>query len=141
MSLRGTLFVTKQSFLNKIASLPPVARNDTCNTIYYVTIGFRMNTPQKIQDTLRAKLFASHVEVLDQSHLHAGHKQAQESGGGHYTVIVAAEIFTGKKTLVRHRLVYQALAKEFQTEIHALSVRAYSLEEYRSSSQGSAVLE
>ena len=89
-----------------------------------------MNTPQKIQDILRTKLLASKVEVLDQSQLHAGHTQAQESGGGHYTVIVVAEIFTGKKTLERHRLVYQALANKFQTEIHALSIGAYSLEEY-----------
>ena len=89
-----------------------------------------MDTSKKIQDILRAKLSASKVEVLDQSQLHAGHKQAQESGGGHYTVIVVSEIFTGKKTLERHRLVYQTLAKEFQQEIHALSVRAYSLEEY-----------
>ena len=100
-----------------------------------------MNLSEKIKKILCQKLFASHVEVLDQSHLHAGHKQAQESGGGHYTVIVVSEIFTGKKTLERHRLVYQALAQEFQKEIHALSIGAYSLEEYRSSSQGSAVLE
>ncbi len=89
-----------------------------------------MNTAEKIQKTLQKKLSASKVEVLDQSSLHTGHKQSQLSGGGHYSVVIIAEIFKDKRPIERHRMVYQALAKELRQEIHALAIQAYSSEEY-----------
>ena len=92
-----------------------------------------MNTPQKIQKILQEKLSASKVEVIDESHLHAGHSGAQISGGGHYSVLVVSKMFKDKTTLARHRMVYQALSEELKTSIHALAIRAYSPEEYRDS--------
>ena len=89
-----------------------------------------MNTPEKIQKILQKKLSASKVEVLDESHLHAGHSEAKNSGGGHYSVVVVSEIFKGKTALARHRMVYQALSEELKTSIHALAIKAYSLTEY-----------
>ena len=89
-----------------------------------------MNTPKKIQKTLQKKLSASKVEVIDQSHLHAGHSEAKNSGGGHYSVVVVSELFKGKTTLARHRMIYQALSEELKTSIHALAIKTYTLEEY-----------
>ena len=89
-----------------------------------------MDTSRKVQDILRTKLLASKVEVLDQSHLHAGHQEALSSGGGHYTVIVVAEIFKNKKMLERHRMIYQALSEELKTSIHALVINAYTPDEH-----------
>ena len=89
-----------------------------------------MNAPEKIQKTLQKKISASKVEVIDESHLHAGHSEAKSSGGGHYSVVVVSEMFKGKTTLARHRMVYQALFEVLKTSIHALAIKAYSPDEY-----------
>ena len=89
-----------------------------------------MNIPKKIQEILQKKFSACKVEVLDESHLHAGHSEAKSSGGGHYSVVVVSEMFQGKTTLARHRMVYQMLSEELKTSIHALAIKAYTLEEY-----------
>lgn len=89
-----------------------------------------MNMEQKIKNILQKKVSASRVEIIDQSHLHAGHSEAKISGGGHYSLLVVCEAFKNKTTLERHRMVYRALSEELRISIHALSIKAYSLEEY-----------
>ncbi|HEY3486524.1 MAG TPA: BolA family protein [Gammaproteobacteria bacterium] len=68
------------------------------------------------------------LEIEDQSHLHAGHTGAQ-SGGGHFAVLIVSPHFSGKSLLERHRMVYRALQSIMQTEIHALSIKAYAPDE------------
>ena len=63
------------------------------------------------------------LEIIDESHLHAGHAGARE-GKGHYRVRIIAKSFAGKTALQRHRMVYDALGDLMKTEIHALSVSA-----------------
>lgn len=82
---------------------------------------------QKMTDIIKGKLieaFApSHIEVIDESHLHAGHVGAQ-SGKGHYAVTIYSQAFAGKNPLARHRLIYDALGELMDTKIHALSIKA-----------------
>ena len=82
-----------------------------------------------IESALRERLAASHVEVIDESHLHAGHAGAA-SGGGHFRAVVVSERFRGRGRLERQRLVHAALAREMQGEIHALSFRTFTPEEW-----------
>lgn len=63
------------------------------------------------------------VEVIDESHLHAGHEGAK-SGGKHFRVHVVSPKFKGIGTLARHRLVYDAVSDWMQKEIHALAIVA-----------------
>ena len=63
------------------------------------------------------------LELLDESHKHAGHPGAKE-GGGHFVVTIVSSAFAGKTTLQRHRMVYAALGELMQKEIHALSISA-----------------
>ena len=79
------------------------------------------NIPQALQDRL-ALLDPERVEVIDESHLHAGHRGAKE--GGHYKITIVAKAFIGKSTMTRHRLVYNALGDLMQRGIHALSIKA-----------------
>ena len=74
-----------------------------------------------IEERLRAGLAATHVEVIDESHLHAGHAGSR-SGGGHYRVVVVSAAFEGKAPLARHRLVNGLLAEELKHAIHALAL-------------------
>lgn len=61
--------------------------------------------------------------MVDDSAKHAGHAEAQKSGGGHYAVIIVSDVFKGKNLVERHKMVYAALA-EIKDKIHALSILA-----------------
>jgi len=65
------------------------------------------------------------LQVKDQSHLHAGHAGSKE-GKGHFDVRIVSEKFNGKSRINRHRMVYHALGKFMQSDIHALQINAVS---------------
>ena len=76
----------------------------------------------RIEAKLRERLDATRVEVVDESHLHAGHAGAA-GGGGHFRATVVSPRFAGLSRLAAQRLVYAALDDEMGREIHALSIR------------------
>jgi BolA family transcriptional regulator, general stress-responsive regulator len=76
-----------------------------------------------IRRALDEGLHAEQIEVIDDSHLHAGHAGARD-GKGHFRVRIVADAFTGLRPLQRHQLVYRTLGALMQTEIHALSIDA-----------------
>jgi len=78
----------------------------------------------KIRQLLTEKLNATSIQVEDESWEHSGHAGAKESGGGHFSVHIVADCFTGLNHIQRHRLVYKALNNEFGPTIHALSIKA-----------------
>lgn len=62
------------------------------------------------------------LDVIDESHRHAGHVGARPGGETHFRVEVVAAVFEGKSRLERQRLVYAALKEEMSQQIHALSL-------------------
>lgn len=70
-----------------------------------------------------ASLEPQHLEIIDESALHAGHAGAK-SGGGHYHLTLISPAFAGQNGVARHRLVYQALGDLMGGKIHALSITA-----------------
>lgn len=76
----------------------------------------------RIEAKLRERLGATHVEVIDESRLHAGHAGAA-SGGGHFRALIVASRFEGLSPVEAQRLVYRSLSDEMGGEIHALSMR------------------
>jgi BolA protein len=89
-----------------------------------------MDRRAHIEERIRESLAASHVEVIDESHLHAGHAGAA-SGGGHFRVVIVSERFAGVGRVARQRLVYAALEREMGSEIHALSMQTFTPEEWQ----------
>lgn len=87
---------------------------------------------EHIREKLQAEFAPDHLVIEDQSALHAGHAGAR-SGGGHFAVLIVANGFAGKKPLERHRMVYRALGNMMQTDIHALSIKSFTAEEYSES--------
>ncbi len=84
-----------------------------------------------IEALLRERLAAltpDRIELIDDSALHAGHEGAK-SGGGHYRLLIVSNIFAGKSTVTRHRLVYDALGELMRQRIHALSIKSLTPEE------------
>ena len=75
-----------------------------------------------IEAELRTAFAAGTLEVIDDSHLHAGHAGARE--GRHFTVRLTSERFNGLSRVARHRLIYDALQLLIPRGIHALAIEA-----------------
>lgn len=77
-----------------------------------------MVDPQSIQEGIRAGLDCEHVEVI--------------GDGQHFQALVISSQFAGRSRVQRHQLVYAALGDRMREEIHALSMRTLTPEEWRS---------
>jgi BolA protein len=92
-----------------------------------------MTAPMTTRDVIAEKLtkaFApQRLEVIDDSHRHAGHAGARPGGQTHYSVHIVSQAFRGKSRIDRHRMVNAALASELQGGVHALAIRAATPDE------------
>ncbi len=77
----------------------------------------------RLQATLLASFPDAAFELVDESHLHAGHAGAR-GGKGHFRLSITSETFTGLAPLARHRRVFAALDALMASDIHALSIDA-----------------
>ena len=80
----------------------------------------------KVQETIRAKLQAAFapetLEVIDESHQHAGHAGARPGGESHFRVRMKAPAFAGVARVARSRAVHAALVEELAGPVHALAL-------------------
>ncbi len=74
---------------------------------------------------LRLAFQLSHLNIEDESYLHAGHAGAA-TGGGHFKLTIVAPEFEGMTKVARHRAIYAALNSHFPEAIHALTILAYT---------------
>lgn len=79
-------------------------------------------TALAIEQALQQQLNPAALEVIDESHLHAGHVGA--ASGRHFRVRIRSERFAGLTRIARHRLVYDAVAELIPQGIHALAIEA-----------------
>ena len=80
---------------------------------------------------MRARLAALEpvaLDIIDESHKHAGHAGSRD-GAGHYLLQIVTHKFTGKGTLARHRMIYSALGEMMAHDIHALNIQAFAPDE------------
>lgn len=99
--------------------------------IVLLTIKMYLLMKDKLIDFFTRTFAASIVEVEDLSHLHAKHAGAKETGGGHYKVLVVSDNFNGVSRIERHRRITKSVMETFPGMIHALSVQAFTQEEYK----------
>ena len=78
-----------------------------------------------IRERLQQALAPTAVDVVDESHLHVGHPGARD-GRGHFRVRVVSPVFHGLPRLARHRRVYAAMGDLMASDIHALTIEAFS---------------
>lgn len=88
-------------------------------------MSIRESLERKISDGLRPE----RLEIIDESHLHAGHAGARPGGDSHFKVLIVAGDFAGKSRVERQRLVNGLLAEEFAAGLHALSLTTLTPEE------------
>ena len=78
----------------------------------------------RIEEKLRSQFTPAALEVIDESHLHAGHVGARPEGETHFRVKIAADAFRGQSRVASHRMVNEALAEELSGPVHALAITA-----------------
>ncbi len=86
-----------------------------------------MNSAQTpLEATIREKLDQAfrpvRLEVINELHLHAGHRSSPGTGDSHFRVLIVSELFVGMSRVQRHRLVNETLAAELKGKVHALAL-------------------
>lgn len=75
-----------------------------------------MVTPESIQQGIAAGMATSHLIVV--------------GDGQHFEAVVVSEEFAGKSRVQRHQRVYQTLGDRMREEIHALSIKTFTPQEW-----------
>ena len=83
-----------------------------------------MSVAESIENKLKEAFAPLVLNVIDESHLHAGHVGARPSGETHFRVEIVSAAFDGCSRVDRQRLVYDVLRDELAGPVHALSVAA-----------------
>ncbi len=76
------------------------------------------NIELKVNDALNPEF----LEVIDESHKHAGHIGARPEGETHFHINMTASVLNGKNRVARQRLIYKIISDELEGPIHALSL-------------------
>ena len=58
-------------------------------------------------------------------------ESSNETAGEHFTAVIVSDSFAGKRLIQRHQLVYAALGDRMREEIHALSMKTLTPEEFQ----------
>ncbi|KAF8407421.1 hypothetical protein HHK36_006553 [Tetracentron sinense] len=89
-----------------------------------------LSRANRIKQKLQSALEASVLEVEDVSYQHAGHAAVKDSANEtHFNVKIVSSKFDGQNLVKRHRMVYDLLAEELQSGLHALSILAKTPQE------------
>ncbi len=78
----------------------------------------------------------SDIKQLIEAGLDGAIVKVESDDNTHYGALVVATEFDGKRLLARHQMVYQCLGALVGNEIHALSITALTLDEWRQQSSG-----
>jgi acid stress-induced BolA-like protein IbaG/YrbA len=78
-----------------------------------------MVTPESIRLNISQGLPTEHLSV-------------EGDDGTHFEAVIVSEMFVGKSRVQRHQMVYQTLGDRMRAEIHALSMKTYTPQEWQS---------
>lgn len=79
-------------------------------------------TPEQIHQYIADNLPCEHLEV--------------RGDGAHFEALIVSTEFEGKRLIARHQRVYAALGDRMKAEIHALSMRTLTPDEYKANPNG-----
>lgn len=88
-----------------------------------------MSAEQMLREILMVALEPIRLDIINESHMHAGHRSSPNTGESHFRVLVISPKFAGKSRVERHRMVNAAVAELLQGRIHALAIRALAPDE------------
>ncbi|HLS52128.1 MAG TPA: BolA family protein [Burkholderiaceae bacterium] len=79
-------------------------------------------TPEQVRKYITDNLECEHIEV--------------EGDGSHFQALIVSSAFEGKRSIARHQLVYKAMGDRMKSEVHALSMRTLTPDEYKANPNG-----
>lgn len=84
-----------------------------------------MSLQTQIEEKITAALAPAHLEVINESHLHAGHQPGFDGKGeSHLRIRIVTAAFDGVSRVNRHRKINELLADELARGLHALAIDA-----------------
>ena len=81
-----------------------------------------MTVKENIELKVNKAIKSEFLEVIDESHKHAGHVGARPEGETHFHINMTSSELDGKSRVERQRLIYKILAEELAGPVHALSL-------------------
>lgn len=85
-----------------------------------------MRVEKMMREALMVALEPTRLDVINESHLHAGHASSPGTGESHFRVLVVSAAFEGRSRIERHRMVNEAIANLLRDSVHALAIKAYA---------------
>ncbi len=85
-----------------------------------------MTVEQTMREHLMVALEPIRLDVVNESHKHAGHTGSPGTGESHFQVLIVSPLFEGRSRIERHRLVNDTLAGLLKNKVHALTIKAYA---------------
>ncbi len=83
-----------------------------------------MSLKHDITEKLNEAFAPERLDVIDESHQHAGHAGHRPGGETHFRIYIVSPAFEGKSRVMRHRLIHAALVHELAHGVHALAIHA-----------------
>jgi BolA protein len=83
-----------------------------------------MNLESRMREKLMVGLQPTRLDLVNESHLHAGHSGSPGTDESHFRVLIVSDAFTGKSRVERHRVVNELLGDELRDGVHALAIKA-----------------
>ena len=77
---------------------------------------------KRMAEKLEAAFSPSLLQVIDESHHHAGHSGSRPDGESHFRIRISAAAFDGLNRVNQHRKVNEVLAEELKSRVHALAI-------------------
>lgn len=82
---------------------------------------------KRMAEKLGQALAPSFLEIIDESHHHAGHSGARPDGESHFRIRISAPALSGLSRVAQHRKVNEVLADELKSRVHALAIEVVAM--------------
>ena len=85
-----------------------------------------MSVEREMRQRLMVGLEPTRLDVVNESHLHAGHRNSPGTGESHFRLLIVSPRFAGLNRVARHRLVNETLSGLVGGRVHALALATYA---------------
>ena len=82
-----------------------------------------MSMEQEIRDRLTKAFAPTALEIINESHLHAGHAGDDGTGESHWRLEISSQALAGQSRVAQHRAIHNALGADVMGTLHALSIK------------------
>lgn len=83
-----------------------------------------MSLQARMREKLMLALNPTRLDIVNESHQHAGHSSSPRTGESHFRVLIVSDAFASKSRVERHRIVNDVLRDELRDGVHALAIKA-----------------